>query len=239
MRFRNSEESLSKIGAQLGVAKLIEGSIFRVNDRVRINVQLVDAIADEYIWSATFEEDVKDVMLLQNEVAAAIAEQVEVELTPQDETQLENTRPVNPAAYEAFLKGQFYVERFTAEDMQRAAQWYQKALELDPLNPFLQGLYGAQLMMINEHQKSVDVIERLMESAPGFGFGHIVTWQAYHELGETEKAIDWYEIAYERRDPDAPYIGVLTKSEPVHSHPRFINLLREMGLDYWVDKYSQ
>ena len=69
MRYRDTVESLPRIAAQLGVAKLIEGSIFRVDNRVRITVQLVDARLDEHIWSETFEREVKDVMLLQNEVA--------------------------------------------------------------------------------------------------------------------------------------------------------------------------
>lgn len=83
LRYRNTVESLPSIAAQLGVAKLIEGSIFRVDERVRITVKLMDAAQDEHIWSETFEPEVKDVMLLQNEVAKAIAQQVEVAIRPQ------------------------------------------------------------------------------------------------------------------------------------------------------------
>jgi TolB-like protein len=83
LRYRNTVESLPSIAAQLGVAKLIEGSVFRVDERVRITVKLMDAAQDEHIWSETFEPEVKDVMLLQNEVAKAIAQQVEVAIRPQ------------------------------------------------------------------------------------------------------------------------------------------------------------
>ncbi len=61
----------------------------------------------------------------------------------------------------------------------------------------------------------------------------------YEQAGHVEKAIDWFEIAYRKRDPDAPFMGVMTKSPSLHSSPRFIKLLREMKLDYWADKYSQ
>ena len=61
----------------------------------------------------------------------------------------------------------------------------------------------------------------------------------YRQVGEVEKTIDWFEIAYRKRSPGAPYMGVLTKSPAVHSNPRFIKLLRDMKLDYWANKYSQ
>jgi len=132
MRYRDTIESLPRIAAQLGVAKLIEGSIFRVGDRVRITVQLIDARLDERIWSETFENEVRDVMLLQSEVAQAIAEQVEVTILPLEQAQFKKAGSVNPAAYEAYLKGQFHIERFTPQDMMLAAQYYRQAVELDP-----------------------------------------------------------------------------------------------------------
>ena len=301
MRYRDTIESLPRIAAQLGVAKLIEGSIFRVDDRVRITVQLIDARLDERIWSETFENEVRDVMLLQSEVAQAIAEQVEVTILPLEQAQFKNAGSVNPAAYEAYLKGQFHIERFTPQDMMLAAQYYRQAveldpdsalahvglfklcgfqaqaglitpdearerclppiqkalelddslpeahfsyaahmiwlrynweegdaafqraidlnpsyaearqfyshyltlvgraeegseqmrlaLELDPLNPFVQGLYGVQLCMIDDLQGCIRVIEDVMASTPGFGFGYSTLVWAYHWLGEKDKAI--------------------------------------------------
>jgi len=132
VRFKDTVESLPRIAAQLGVAKLIEGSIYRVGDRVRISVQLVDAGLDEHIWSETFEQEVRDVMLLQSEVAQAIAQQVEVAIRPEEQNQFESAESIDPAAYEAYLKGQFYVERFTPQDLKLAAQYYQQAVDIDP-----------------------------------------------------------------------------------------------------------
>jgi len=134
MRYRDTVESLPRIAAQLGVAKLIEGSIFRVDNRVRITVQLVDAMLDQYIWSETFEREVEDVMMLQNEVASAIAQQVKVTLKPEEQDQLKHAESVNPVAYDAYLKGNYHVERFTPQDMELAAQYFQQAIELAPDN---------------------------------------------------------------------------------------------------------
>jgi len=133
-RFKDTVESLPQIAAQLGVAKLIEGSIFRVGDRVRITVQLVDAGPDKQIWSETFEREVKDVMLLQSEVALAIAQQVEVAIRPEEQHQFESVKSIDPAAYEAYLKGRFHVERWTPQDIESAAQYFQQAVDIDPDN---------------------------------------------------------------------------------------------------------
>jgi len=134
MRYRETTESLPRIAAQLGVAKLIEGSVFRVDDKVRITVTLINALLDEHIWSQSFERNVRDVMLLQNEVASAIAQQVEVAIRPEEQNQFDSAKSIEPAAYEAFLKGQFHVQRFTPQDIQLAAQYFQQAVELDPDN---------------------------------------------------------------------------------------------------------
>jgi len=161
----------------------------RADNRVRITLKLVDAILDEHIWSETFEKEVRDVMLLQSEIAQAIAQQVEVTIRPLEQAQLKSAERVNPAMYEAFLKGQFHIERFTPQDMMLAAQNYQQAAKLDPLNPFVQAMHGVQLYMTGDHQGGAGVIEDVIASTPGFGFGFGVLWDFYHRQGEKDKAI--------------------------------------------------
>jgi TolB-like protein/cytochrome c-type biogenesis protein CcmH/NrfG len=419
MRFGDASEALPEIAGQLKVAKLIEGSVNRSGNLVRISVQLVDAAQDRQVWSDVFEDDITEVLRLQSDVARAIANQIQDVVSDGRGTTNEVIRTVDPAAYEAYLKGQFHVERFTPQDMQIAAQYYQqavdldpdnalahyglsklcgfqaqagiitpeqawdrclppimhalelypdlpeahmgyaahmtwqrfdweeagkgferaielnpsyaearmfyshylalmgrtlqsseqmrRALELDPFNPFVRGLYGAQLLMIGDYQGCVDVIEEVMRTTPGFAFGYNTMWKSYFELGDYdkalsaaanfyrltqgdptgadaleeayrdgdyqsamlhaaavleehsqnahvapmfigfmyeqagnyEKAIEWYEIAYEKHDPDAPYIAVITTSPGLHSHPRFIQLLQNMKHYYWAGLYSQ
>jgi len=130
--FRGSGISLPEIGRQLGVANIIEGSIYRFENRVRLAVQLLDARTDEHIWSATFEDEIEDIMLLQSKVAQAIAREVRVTLSADEQALFDGAAGVNAAAYEAFLKGVFYVERFTPQDMQLGASYFKQAVELDP-----------------------------------------------------------------------------------------------------------
>ncbi len=132
LRYRDSGESLPRIGAQLGVAKLIEGSIYRAGTRVRINVQLLDAINDEHIWSESFENEIEDVLELQKRIARAIAEAVAATVSPEEKKSLATFGKVNPEAYEAILKGTFHLQRFTPQDMAQAAQYFQQAMQLDP-----------------------------------------------------------------------------------------------------------
>jgi len=419
LRYRESGESLPEIGRQLRVAKIIEGSIYRFKNRVRLEVQLLDAKEDEHIWSATFEDEIENIMILQSRVTQAVASQIRVTLSADEQGRFDDATSVNPAAYEAFLKGQFHIERFTPQDMALAAGYFQQAVELapdyplgywglsrlcgfqaqaghitpeqaseqclppmlkaldldpflpeahmgyanqltwqqndweradaafqraielnpsyaeahmfyshylgivgrieesaaqmqlalqlDPLNPFVHGLHAVQLMMSDDYEGAVKAAEDVMASAPGFGFGHGVLWHGYYLLGEhdkaiasaanffrktrgdptvaealeavydgtnyaesmmhaaevltehaktarvpptdigvlyeqagaIEKAIDWFETAYREHDPDAPYMGALSKVAEINAHPRFQQLLRDMKLDYWADKYSQ
>ena len=123
---------LAEVGRQLGVARVIEGSVFRSGSIVSIAVRLLDTRQDEQIWSATFEDDIENVLRLQGRVAQEVAGQIRVELTDDERAGFQNTEVVNPASYDAFLKGVFHVERFTPEDLQQAAGYFQQSVDLDP-----------------------------------------------------------------------------------------------------------
>ena len=134
--FESSDASARDIGNTLGVAKLIEGSVWRVGDRVQITVQLIDAANDDHIWSETYERDITDIMLLQREITRAISDQVEVALTTAEDMSLSGYRRVEPRSYEEYLKGLFNMDKFTPEAMQQAALHFERAIELDPDNIF-------------------------------------------------------------------------------------------------------
>jgi TolB-like protein len=104
LRYRNSSETLPEIGRQLSVAKIIEGSIYRFKNRVRLEVRLLDAKEDSHVWSASFEDEIDDVLILQSRAAQAIAGQVRVTLSPDEQAQFDNPRRIDSAAYDAFLK---------------------------------------------------------------------------------------------------------------------------------------
>jgi len=412
--FRQAGGSLLDIASQLSVARVVEGTVLRNRDRVSIALRMHDAEKDEQVWSARFEDELENIMVLQAKAAQEIANQVRVQLGQEEREQFAAARPVNPDAYLAVLKGIFHVERYNPEDMRIAATHFQRAVEidpeyalghwglgklcgfqaqagmltpeqahaqclplnlraleldpflpeaymglaatstwqlfeweearkyferaielnpsyaeahmfyshylgivgeldkstehieraveLDPLNPFTIGLYSIQLLMRDDLAQAIEVAKKALSMAPGYAFGYrslvvahdtlgnedeaiaaqasqlrlvidapeaadfleevytndnyesanlqlaqelvrqseavhirpMIIATSFEQGGDYESALDWFETAFEQRDPDAPYIGVLIKDPVIRSHPRYKALLEKMGLDYWA-----
>jgi TolB-like protein len=135
LQYANSGTPAADIGAELGVAHLLHGSVQRVADRVRINVQLIDAAADSNIWTESYERDVVDVLKLQSDIARAVASQVRVQITPFEETSFLASESVDPVAYELYLKGRFHWYRFNEADLKLALEYFQESIERDPTYP--------------------------------------------------------------------------------------------------------
>ncbi len=132
MQFKGMRKPLPEIARTLGVDAVVEGSVRRSGDRVRISAQLIRATDDRHLWGDNYERDLHDVLALQAEVARAIASEIKVNLTPQEQVRLTSARPVNPAAHEAYLKGRFYWEKRTEEGLRKSIEYFQKAIEIDP-----------------------------------------------------------------------------------------------------------
>jgi len=131
-QYRGSNKPLPEIGAELGVANLIEGSVFRAGDQVRITVQLIDVATDEHLWAESYERNLTNVLRLQSNVARAIADQIKVTLTPYEDTLLAASAEVDPEAYEFYLKGRFHWYKFTEADLKLALEYFQLAIDKDP-----------------------------------------------------------------------------------------------------------
>jgi TolB-like protein/Flp pilus assembly protein TadD len=132
MRYRDSDKSLAEIAGELDVEAVIEGSVLREGDRVGITAQLIEVATDQALWADRYERDLTSVLALQGEIARAIAGEIRVTLTPDEQKLLTSARPVDPRAHEAYLKGMFYLRRFTPQDFQASLQHFQTALEIDP-----------------------------------------------------------------------------------------------------------
>jgi serine/threonine protein kinase/tetratricopeptide (TPR) repeat protein len=130
-QYKNSHKSLPEVAKELHVDAVVEGSVMRANDRVRITAQLIEASSDQHLWAKTYEREPQDVLTLQDEVAQAIADEVKVTLTPQEQARLSNSRAVNPAAHEAYLKGN-YLKLGTVAQRQKAKEYFDEAIRIDP-----------------------------------------------------------------------------------------------------------
>lgn len=132
MQFKETKKSLAEIAHQLNVDGVIEGSVLRSGDRVRITAELVDTSTDRHVWARTYERKVGDVLTLQGEVARAIAGEIQARITPQESGRLARNRTVSPAALEAYLKGRFFWGEYTEESLTKSIEAYEQATRIDP-----------------------------------------------------------------------------------------------------------
>jgi TolB-like protein/DNA-binding winged helix-turn-helix (wHTH) protein/Flp pilus assembly protein TadD len=133
MRFRDERSSVEEIARALDVDAILEGSIRRTGNRVRISLQLIHAPTDTHLWTREYERELTDVLTLQNEVARAVAQEIQVRLTAEEKARLASHRTVHPDAYLEYLLGQHHLWRLNEDDLARAIAHFERATQLDPL----------------------------------------------------------------------------------------------------------
>jgi eukaryotic-like serine/threonine-protein kinase len=132
MRYKGSNKPLPEIARELNVDGIIEGSVLRSGDRVRITAQLIQGSSDTHLWAKSYEGDLHDVLTLQSDVARAIANEVQAEVRPQAQARLANRHPVNSAAYALYLQGRALAARDTEADNRGAINVLERAIATDP-----------------------------------------------------------------------------------------------------------
>lgn len=148
MRYKRTKKPLPEIGRELHVDAIVEGTVLRSGDRVRITANLLYAPTDRHLWAQTYERNLDDVLALQDEVARAIASQIKVKLTPQENARLASSRPVNPEAHRLYLLGRFYWNKRTEEGFKKAIDHFQRAIKIDPAYaPAYAGLADSYAML--------------------------------------------------------------------------------------------
>jgi len=135
MQYKGTKKPLPQIAKELNVDAVIEGSVLREGGQVRITAQLIQASTDQHLWAESYQRELRGVLALQGEIASAIAEKVRAALTPTERARLASARPVNPEAYEAYLKAMFYLYKKTPEGFAKGLALLQQAIEKDPADP--------------------------------------------------------------------------------------------------------
>jgi eukaryotic-like serine/threonine-protein kinase len=130
--YKNTDKSLTEIARELNVDAIIDGSVQRSGDHVKITIELVEARGERNLWAQSYDRELRDILQLQEEVAGTIAREVRVALTPQDRARLSGTRPVDPEAYLLYVQGRSQMQRWTAETWSAARQSFQQAIQKDP-----------------------------------------------------------------------------------------------------------
>jgi eukaryotic-like serine/threonine-protein kinase len=132
MRYKGTLKPLPEIARELNVDAIVEGTVLRSHGRVRIATQLIHAATDTHLWAKQYETAMSDVLALQGDVARAIADEIRIQLSPQEKSRLARSRQVNPVAYESFLKGRHLWYQRSPDALKRAVESLQHAIELDP-----------------------------------------------------------------------------------------------------------
>ena len=132
MVYKGARKPLPQIARELNVDAVVEGTVLRSGDQVRITAQLIEASTDKHLWSQSYEGELRDTLALQNRVASAIADQIRINLTPQEQAALKNVKVVNPEAYESYLKGRYFWNKRTADGLKVAMAYFNQAIEEDP-----------------------------------------------------------------------------------------------------------
>ena len=132
MTYKHVRKPLPQIARELNVDAVVEGTVLRSGSKVRITAQLIEASSDKHLWSQSYEGELRDALALQNRVAKAIADQIQINLNPQEQAALKNVKVVNPQAYESYLKGRYFWNKRTADGLKAALAYFNQAIDQDP-----------------------------------------------------------------------------------------------------------
>lgn len=192
MQYKGASKPLRRIAKELGVRLVLEGSVLRAGNAVRITAQLIDAARERPLWAERFEGDARDVIRLQSEVAQAIVQQVRVKLTSEESKRVAAARAVNPEAHETYLRARHSLNQFTVEEQRRAVELFQRAIDLDPgYAPAHAGLAETYYSLSSIHLPASEAMPRARAAAlaalnvdPGLASAHAV-------LGCVQAFYDW------------------------------------------------
>ncbi len=224
MRYKGTDRRPADIARELGVDTLMEGSVQREGERVVISAQLIEAASESSLWSNRYEQELTSILALQAEVARALAGEIEVELTPQEESRLAAARQVDPETYETYLKGRYYLSQFTPEGFAKGLRTLQQAIDRDPSEPLpWAGLAIAYSDLGHAPEAPPDAFARSKAAAERALELDDSLPEAYAALGEVELMHDWDYRAAERAFQQA--LGLKTSLARTHSHYGWLHYL--------------
>jgi TolB-like protein/DNA-binding winged helix-turn-helix (wHTH) protein/Tfp pilus assembly protein PilF len=195
MRYKGTRKGLPEIAHELNVDAIVEGSVTRSGQRVRVTAQLVQASTDQHLWAETYDRDRGDILKLQGEVADAIAGQVRAQLTPTQQALIRRAHAVNPDAYDAYLKGRLYfVNEFTKTDsLKKAQRYFEESIQKDPsfalayaglADTYVYLAFAGALQKDQAYRSAKEALAKALELDDSIG-------EAYDTLGVLSFEFDW------------------------------------------------
>jgi TolB-like protein/AraC-like DNA-binding protein len=214
-QYRGSDKSAREIASELGVASLLEGSIQRDNNKVRIEVRLVDGINEEQVWARSYDRELKDVFAIQTEIAQQVAGELNAKLSPEEKSNLSKTDTDNPKAYDLYLRGIYEFRTYTNKGAHNSIELMTHAISLDSSYARayailaygyigLSTIWGAELSALEGLQKGKTFIDKALALDPNLDEAHMLLgfYRLYHDW-DFEGAEAEYKLAITSDHPDA------------------------------------
>jgi len=192
MQYKDTTKPLPEIARELGVDAIVEGSVMVFEQRVRVNVQLIEARTDRNIWSNSYERDLRNILALQSELARAIASEIKIAVTPAEQARLALTRPVDPEAYQLVLRARSLWNKETEEDLWEAKALFERAIEVDATYALAHAGLADTYNMLAAHYflPPSDAYPRARESA-------LAALDLDENLAEAYASLGWVKYRYE------------------------------------------
>ncbi|MBM2841399.1 MAG: hypothetical protein HW412_1927, partial [Bacteroidetes bacterium] len=199
MKYKNTQQSIREIGEDLGVAAILEGSVRRVGNRIRIVGQLIDVATDEHIWAETYDREMQDVFAIQSDVAQRISAALKAQLQPEEKHLIEKKATESMDAYAYYLRGRDHYYRLTKDDNERAVEFFKKAIAHDSSYALaFTGLADTYAQRVQRYgfsaqwaDSSIALSNYAVELDPDLA-------EAYKSLGLAYYQREWYESAIEQ-----------------------------------------
>jgi TolB-like protein/Tfp pilus assembly protein PilF len=205
-RFKSAPNDLRQIAQQLGVANILEGSVQKANDQVRVNVQLINALTDAHLWADTYDRKLTDIFAVESEIAKNIAESLQAKLTGLEKNSIAKVPTANPEAYELYLKGRFFWNKRSGADLRKAIDYFNQAIAKDPNYALAYAGIADSYMLLPNYggastqeavaaarpavTKALELDDSLAEAHASFGLFHTVELDLERAVGDFQRAIE-------------------------------------------------
>ncbi len=221
--YKESDKQVPEIAAELGVANVIAGSVFRDGNTVRVAVHLIDVATDEYVWTKSYEREVRDLLAMQSELAREVARQISVELTPEEVSRLRQTRQVDPEVYESYLKGMFFVKRLDPESIMRGLEYLHNTVSIDPREPLAYAGLALGYNTIGHGVSAHDAFPKAKAAAEKALEIDALSGEAWAALAEAQLYYDWDWETSEKNMLRA--LQLSPSLDHVHAHYAYLLML--------------
>jgi TolB-like protein/DNA-binding winged helix-turn-helix (wHTH) protein/Flp pilus assembly protein TadD len=226
MQYKGTKQPLAQIAQRLNVEAVVSGSVLRSGKRVRITAALIRVASGQQLWAKTYERNLGDVLDLENEVARAISSEVQAKVTAQERTRLARNRSVNGDAYDAYLKGRYYYNRFTVDGFSKSIEYFEQSIKLDPDYAAAYAGLADALASLEQigaaqsedvHPKALEAASKALAMDDGLPEAHAAM--------ASVRANDWERSAAEK---EAQRAIALNPGFPL-AHLYYSNMLRHLG----------